>query len=188
MRPPQLDAILTELRVAEPYRGLLERMVSAAGSRGPDLVQEFALHLIQMREEGRPEPESLGLAACRRWLRRERIDDSVLTPLSLPGDDGRERERRLEPLPAPAPQVRRQLRWGRRHDIQSIPAPAPDADLRQAVRALPLPERRAIQACFGVGGPRRRGRRSRELLRLAERGLARLRQALPQEHFVAKLF
>jgi hypothetical protein len=179
---------LDELRVGADYRPLLSRLLACAGSRAGDALQEFAVTLLKMREEGRPCPESLGLAAAARWLRRERISDSVLTPLALPDDDGRERERELRPLPMPAPQVRRQLRWGRRNEAINIPVPAPHADLREAVRSLPLPERRAIQACYGVTGPKRRGRRSRELLRLAERAVERLRQALPQEQIAVNLF
>jgi hypothetical protein len=51
-----------------------------------------------------------------------------------------------------------------------------------------LAERRAVASIYGVGGPKRRGRRSRELLRLAEQAVARLRQALPQEQIAAKMF
>jgi hypothetical protein len=188
MMPPQLDAILAELRVAPDYRPLLSRLLACAGSRAGDLAQEFALRLLEAREAGLPEPESVALAAARRWLKRARIDAALLEPLALPDDDGKERERRLEPLPCPIPAARRQIRWGRRDDTLSIPAPAPDADLVAAVKALPLPERRAIQACFGVTGPKRRGRRSREVLRLAERAVERLRQALPPEHFAVNLF
>jgi len=184
-----LPELLDSLHVGADYRPLLSRLLAAAGQRAPDLAQEFALHLLEAREANLPEPEAVALAAARRWLRRERIDDAVLEPLSLPDDSGRERERELRPLPMPAPQVRRQLRWGRRHEHTNIPvAPAHNASLAAAVRALPLGERRAIQACFGVGGPKRRGRRSRELLRLAERAVARLRQASPQEQIAAKMF
>jgi hypothetical protein len=182
-----LDALLDELHVGEPYRPLLERLLACTGSRAGDALQEFAVTLLQAREEGRPEPEALGLAACRRWLRRERLDDAVLAPLSLTDDSGKERERPLQALPCPIPAARRQIRWGRRAQHASMPV-APDADLRGAVRALPLPERRAIQACFGIVGPRRRGRRSREVLRLAERGLAHLREVLRPEHFAVNLF
>jgi len=51
-----------------------------------------------------------------------------------------------------------------------------------------MPERRAIQACYGIVGPRRRGRRSREVLRLAERAVAHLREVLPREQIAANLF
>jgi hypothetical protein len=182
-----LDAILHELKVAPCYRGLLERMVAAAGARAGDLAQTFFCELIAARERDLPQPEALALAAARRWLKRERIDASRLAPLVLTGDDGKERERPLRPLPAPAPAVRRQLRWGRRADTLSISV-APHSDLREAVRRLPMPERRAVASIYGVGGPKRRGRRSRELLALAERGVARLREVLPQEHFVAEMF
>jgi len=185
---PRLSELLDELRVGDPYRGLVERLLQCTGSRAADVASEFFTALLEAREANLPEPESVALNACRRWLRRERLDDHLLAPLALPSDDGREHERELRPLPMPAPQVRRQLRWGRRDEALSIPAPAPDADLRQAVRALPLPERRAIQACFGVGGPKRRGRRSREVLALAERGLAHLREVLRPEQIVAKMF
>ena len=188
MPTPQLDKILDELHVSADYRELVERLVAAAGSRAGDALHEFALHLIQAREEGRPEPEALGLAACRRWLKRARIDDAVLAPIAREDDSGREHERALQPLPAPIPAARRQIRWGRRDDTLSIPAPAPDADLAAAVKALPLPERRAIQAVYGVTGARRRGRRSRELLALAERAVERLREVLPPEQIAAKMF
>jgi len=188
---PQLDKILDELHVSADYRELVERLVAAAGSRGADLAQTFFCELLEARERDLPQPEAVALSACRRWLRRERIDDRLLEPLTLTDEAGkeRERERRLEPLPAPIPASRAQIKWGRGAQHASIPvAPAPDADLAAAVRALPMPERRAIQACYGVTGPRRRGRRSHELLRLAERALAHLREVLPPEHFAAKLF
>jgi len=183
-----LDALLDELHVGADYRPVLERLLACAGSRAADCLQEFCLHLIQGREASLPQPESVAMAAARRWLRRQRLADSLLEPLTLTGDDDRERERALQPLPAPIPAARRQIRWGRRNDTLSIPVPAPDADLREAVRSLPMPERRAIQACYGITGPKRRGRRSRELLALAERGVARLREVLLPEHFAAKLF
>jgi hypothetical protein len=185
---PNLDTLLASLRVGEPYRELLERLLACAGSRAGDCLQEFAVTLLQMREEGRPCPESLGLAAAARWLKREKISDSVLAPLVLQDVGGREHERELAPLPAPIPAARRQIRWGRRNEAVSIPPAPPDADLAAAVQRLPLGERRAIAACFGVGGPRRRGRRSRQLLRLAERALAHLREVLPPEQIAAKLF
>jgi len=178
---PNLSELLAELRVGADYRALVERMVQCAGSRAADALQEFAVRLLESRALGLPEPEALALAACSRWLRRERLDDALLAPLSLPGDDGRERERELRPLPMPAPQVRRQIKWGRSAQHASIPVPAPDADLREAVRSLPMPERRAVAACFGVGGPRRRGRRSREVLALAEQAVAHLREVLRPE-------
>jgi len=187
--PQRLSELLDTLHVGADYRPLLSRLLAAAGQRAADALQEFAVTLLEAREAGLPEPESLALAACRRWLRRARIDDAVLAPLSLPDADGRERERWLEPLPMPAPAVRRQLRWGRRNDDASIPvAPAPHADLAAAVRSLPLPERRAVASIYGVGGPKRRGRRSRELLQLAERALAHLREVLPREQIAAKMF
>jgi hypothetical protein len=183
-----LDALLDELQVGADYRPVLERLLAAAGSRAADCLQEFAVTLLQAREAALPQPEAVALAGARRWMRRQRLDAALLEPLSLPDDSGRERERPLRALPAPIPASRAQIRWGRRADTLSIPAHAPDADLAAAVRALPMPERRAIQACYGVSGPRRRGRRSRELLRLAERGVAHLREVLPQEHFAANLF
>jgi hypothetical protein len=183
-----LAEALDSLQVGADYRPALERMVSAAGSRAADVLQTFCVELLEAREAALPEAEAVALAAARRWLRRERLDDAVLAPLSLTDDSGKERERPLQALPCPIPAARRQIRWGRRDDAVSIP-PAPDADLVQAaVRALPLPERRAIQAVYGVSGPRRRGRRSRELLRLTERALAHLREVLPREHFVAEMF
>ena len=183
-----LDALLDELQVGADYRPLLARLLQCAGSRAADCLQEFAVTLLQMREAALPEPESVALAAARRWLKRARIDDHLLTPLSLPDADGRERERALRPLPAPIPAARRQIRWGRRDDTLSIPDSAPDADLAAAVRSLPLPERRAVASIYGVGGPRRRGRRSRELLALAERAVAHLREVLPPERIAANLF
>ena len=183
-----LDALLDELQVGADYRPLLSRLLAAAGQRAPDLAQTFFCELLEARERDLPEPEAVALAACRRWMRRERIDAAVLEPLSLPADSGRERERELAPLPCPIPASRAQIRWGRRDEAVSIPVPAPHADLVAAVRRLPLPERRAIQACFGVGGPRRRGRRSRELLRLAERAVAHLREVLRPEQIAANLF
>ena len=189
MTPHKLDTLLDSLQVSADYRALVERMVQCAGARRADVLQTFCLELLQAREEGRPEPESLGLAAARRWLRRERIHDALLTPVVLEDSEGKERERPLAPLPCPIPASRVQIQWGRRAEHISAPVPpVPGADLREAVRSLPLPEKRAIQACFGVGGPRRRGRRSRELLRLAERAVERLRQTLPQEHFAVNLF
>jgi len=184
-----LAEALDGLGVPSEYRQALERLVAAAGQRAPDLAQTFFCELLEARERYLPEPEALALAAARRWFKRARIDDAVLAPITHEDDSGREHERALQPLPMPAPQVRRQLRWGRRHEHASIPvAPAHDADLAAAVRRLPMPERRAIQACYGIVGPRRRGRRSRELLALAERGLEHLREVLPQEHFAAKMF
>jgi len=188
MTLPRLSELLTELRVAPEYHELLSRLLGCAGSRAADLAQEFAVRLLEAREANLPEAEAVALSACRRWLKRARISDSVLTPLALPDAEGKERERELRPLPMPAPQVRRQLRWGRRNEAISIPVPAPHADLAAAVQRLPMPERRAIQACFGVGGPKRRGRRSAQLLALAERAVERLRQTLPQEHFAVNLF
>jgi len=183
-----LDALLDELHVGADYRPVLERLLACAGQRAADCLQEFCLHLIQGREEGRPCPESVALAGARRWLRRENLDSHLLEPLTLTDAEGKERERRLEPLPAPIPASRRQIKWGRSAQHASIPVPAPDADLRGAVRALPMPERRAIQACYGIVGPRRRGRRSREVLRLAERAVAHLREVLPREQIAANLF
>ena len=188
MTIPRLSELLDALRVGADYRPVIERLLAAAGPRGPDVLQEFAARLLESRELGLPEPESTALSSCRRWLRRQRLDDSLLKPLALPDDSGRERERALQPLPAPIPAARRQIRWGRRNDTLSIPVPAPNADLREAVRRLPPAEKRAIQAVYGVTGPKRRGRRSRELLALAERGVARLREVLPPEHFAVKLF
>lgn len=182
-----LEQALRELRVPDDHAEVLERLLAAAGSRAADALQTFALRLLEARESGASDPAAVALAAARRWLRRERIDDSILRPLTIPDADSRERERHLEPLPVPAPQVRRQLRWGRRDGLTSIPVQAPDP-LREAIRGLPTPERRAINALFGITGPARRGRRSRELLRLAELALERLRQVLPREHFAAKLF
>jgi len=183
-----LAEALDGLGVPSEYRQVLERLVAAAGQRAPDLAQTFFCELIAARERDLPQPEALALAACRRWLRRERIDDSVLAPITHEDDSGRERERALQPLPLPAPQVRRQLRWGTRDEHAGIPVAPPDADLAAAVRSLPMPERRAVASIYGVGGPKRRGRRSRELLALAERALAHLREVLPPEHFAANLF
>ena len=188
MTPQRLSELLDALHVGADYRPLLSRLLACAGSRAADALQTFCLELLQARELALPEPESVALSAARRWLRRARIDAALLEPLVLPDADGRERERALRPLPCPIPAARRQIRWGRRDGAVIIPQPAPDADLAAAVRRLPLGERRAIAACFGVGGPRRRGRRSRELLALAERGVAHLREALPQEQIAAKLF
>jgi len=188
MTLPRLPELLTELRVGADYRDWLSRLVQCAGSRAADVAQTFCVELLEAREAGRPEAEAVALAAVRRWMRRERLDAALLEPLALPDADGREHERRLEPLPMPAPAVRRQLRWGRRDDDASIPVAPPDADLAAAVRALPMPERTAIAAVFGVGGARRRGRRSRELLALAERALAHLREVLRPEHFAVNLF
>lgn len=188
MTIPRLPELLDALHVGADYRPLLSRLLQCAGSRAGDCLQEFAVRLLEAREAGLPEPESVALAACRRWLRRENLDSRLLEPLTLTDEAGKERERELAPLPCPIPAARRQLHWGRRHEHASIPVAPPDADLAAAVRALPMPERRAIQACYGVTGPRRRGRRSHELLRLAERALAHLREVLPPEHFAAKLF
>jgi hypothetical protein len=185
---PNLSELLDTLRVGEPYRELLERLLECAGARAADVASEFFTALLEAREHGLPEPETLGLAAARRWLRRQRLDDRLLEPLSLPGDDGKERERELAPLPCPIPASRAQIKWGRGAQHASMPVAPPDADLAAAVRRLPMGERRAIQACFGVGGPKRRGRRSRELLALAERGVAHLRETLCPEHFAANLF
>jgi hypothetical protein len=183
-----LAEALDSLRVGEPYRETLERLVALAGARAADCLQEFALRLLEAREAGLPEAEAVGLAAARRWLRKQRIDDARLAPLTLEGDAGRPRERALAPLPLPAPAVRRQIRWGRRSDAKSAPPPPPDADLLEAVRTLPPGERRAIGAVYGIGGPPRRGRRSRELRRLAERAVARLREVLPSEQIAAEMF
>lgn len=189
LTPQRLSELLDALHVAPCYHELLARLVAAAGSRGADLAQTFFCELLEARERDLPEPEALALAACRRWLRRQRLDDGMLAPLVLSGAEGKERERRLEPLPAPIPASRAQIRWGRRDDaVSRPPAPAHDADLVQAVRALPAPERRAVNALYGITAPRRRGRRSRELLALAERAVERLRQVLPQEHFVVEMF
>jgi hypothetical protein len=184
-----LHEALTELRVGADYYEPLERLVALAGARAADCLQEFAAALLEGRALALPEAEAVGLAAARRWLRRQRLDDGRLAPLVLEDADGRPRERALRPLPPPLPASRAQIAWGRRSDAKSAPPPpAPDADLAAAVRRLPTPERRALAAIYGVGGAPRRGRRSRELLALAERAVARLRQALPQEHFGVNLF
>jgi hypothetical protein len=182
-----LAEALDSLRVGEPYHEPLGRLVALAGARAADCLQEFALRLLEAREAGLPEAEAVGLAAARRWLRRERLDDARLAPLTLEGDDGKERERPdVQPLPPPLPASRAQIAWGRRPDAKSAPPPPPpDGYLAAAVRALPTPEKRAIAAIYGVGGAPRRGRRSRELLALAERALARLREVLAREHVVA---
>jgi len=185
---PNLSELLDALHVGADYHELVKRLLQCAGQRAPDLAQTFFCELLEARELALPEPESVALAAARRWLRRQRLDAALLAPLALTGDDGKERERALQPLPAPIPAARRQIRWGRRHEHASIPVPVHDADLAAAVRSLPLGERRAVQACFGVGGPKRRGRRSREVLRLAERGVAHLREVLPPEQIAAKMF
>ena len=132
-----LDALLDELHVGADYRPVLERLLACAGQRAADCLQEFCLHLIQGREEGRPCPESVALAGARRWLRRENLDSHLLEPLTLTDAEGKERERRLEPLPAPIPASRRQIKWGRSAQHASIPVPAPDADLRG--RCAPCP-------------------------------------------------
>jgi hypothetical protein len=182
-----LAEALEALRVGEPYHEPLMRLFTYAGARAADVAQEFFTELLTARAAGLPEPEAVGLAAARRWLRRQRIDAAVLEPLLLEGADGRERERALRPLPPPLPAARAQIAWGRRSDAPSAPPPPPDGYLAAAVRALPTPERRAIQACYGITGPKRRGRRSAELLALAERAVARLRQVLAAEHFPAKM-
>jgi hypothetical protein len=185
---PKLREVLAELRVREDYHPVVEHLVALAGRYAPDVAQTFFTELLTAREAGLPEAESVGLAAARRWLRRQRLDAARLAPLLIEGDDGRERERALRPLPRPAPAVRRQLRWGRRPDAPSAPPPPPEADLLEAVRGLPPAEKRALEALYGVGGAPRRGRRSRELRRLAERAVARLREVLLAEHFAANLF
>jgi hypothetical protein len=182
-----LAEALAALRVGEPYHEPLERLVALAGARAADCLQEFALRLLEARAAGLPEPEAVGLAAARRWLRRERLDDARLAPLVLEDSDGRPRERALRPLPMPPPAARRQIRWGRRPGTPSAPPPPPDGYLAAAVRVLPTPEKRALVAIYGIGGAPRRGRRSRELLALAERALARLRQVLAAEHFSPKM-
>jgi len=182
-----LPEALRELRVAEPHAEVLRRLLAAAGDRASDVAQTFCVELLAARELALPQPEAVALAAARRFLRRARIDNSLLAPLALTDTDGRERERPLQPLPVPAPAVRRQLRWGRRDEHTTRPV-APGATLVEAVRALPMAERRAVDAIYGVSGPKRRGRRSRELLALAARALERLREVLAQEQIAANLF
>jgi hypothetical protein len=188
MTTTKLHEVLAALHMAPEYYPVLERLLECAGARASDVAQTFFCELLAARESGLPHAEALALAAARRWLRRQRLDDGLLEPLTLEGDDGRERERPLRPLPMPAPQVRRQIRWGRRSDAKSAPPPPPpNGDLAAAVRALPTPERLAIQACYGITGPKRRGRRSRELRALEERAVERLRDVLAREHVAAKM-
>jgi hypothetical protein len=184
-----LREALAELGIPDEYRDALERLVGFAGHRAADAAQEFFAELLAAREAGASDPAAVALSTVRRWLRRERLEAAMLEPIMLSDEAGREHERPdVLPMPLPPRQVRRQIRWGRRPGAQSAPPPAPDADLAAAVRTLSPGERRAIGAVYGIGGPPRRGRRSRELRRLAERALARLREALPAEHFAANLF
>jgi hypothetical protein len=184
-----LHEALTELNVAPCYREPLERLLAYAGARAADVLQTFCLALLEARALDLPEAESVALARARRWLRRQRLDDGRLAPLVLEDADGRPRERALQALPAPIPASRAQIAWGRRPGAESAPPPPPpDAYLLDAVRGLPRAERNAIQACYGIGGRPRRGRRSRELRALAERAVARLRQVLRPEHFTEQMF
>jgi hypothetical protein len=181
-----LREALAALHVPEPHAEALERLLAFAGHRAGDAAQEFFAELLAAREAGASDPAAVALAAVRRWLRRERCEAALLAPIVLTDDSGRERLRPdVLPMPLPPRAVRRQIRWGRRPGAPSAP---PNADLAAAVRRLPTPERRALAAIYGIAGPPRRGRRSAELLALAERAVERLREALPAEHFAANLF
>jgi hypothetical protein len=183
-----LHEALTELNVAPCYREPLMRLLACAGARAADVAQTFFCELLAARESGLPHAEALALAAARRWLRRERLEAAMLEPIMLSDEAGREHERPdVLPMPLPPRQVRRQIRWGRRPGAESAPPPPPDAYLLDAVRGLPPAERNAISAVYGIGGRPRRGRRSRELLALAERAVERLREVLAAEHFSAKM-
>jgi hypothetical protein len=187
LTPAGLREALAALHVPEPHAEALERLLAFAGHRAADCAQEFCAAFLAARAAGASDPAAVALSTVRRWLRRERLEAALLAPIMLTDDSGRERLRPdVLPMPLPPRAVRAQLRWGRRPGAESAPPP-PNGDLAAAVRRLPTPERRAIQACYGITGPKRRGRRSRELRALAERALARLRQQLAAEHFPAKM-
>jgi hypothetical protein len=184
-----LREALAALHVPEPHAEALERLLAFAGHRAGDCAQEFCAAFLAARAAGASDPAAVALAAVRRWLRRERIEAAMLEPIMLSDEAGREHERPdVLPMPLPPRQVRRQLRWGRRPGAPSAPPPPPHHDLVAVVRTLPPAERNAIGAVYGIGGPRRRGRRSRELLALAERALERLREVLRPEHFRDQMF
>jgi hypothetical protein len=184
-----LREALAALHVPEPHAEALERLLAFAGHRAADAAQEFFAALLAAREAGASDPAAVALAAVRRWLRRERCEAALLAPIVLRDEAGRERLRPdVLPMPLPPRQVRRQIRWGPRPGAPSAPPPPPAGDLLDAVRGLPRAERRAVEAVFGLTGPRRRGRRSRELLALAERAVERLREVLRPEHFTEQMF
>jgi hypothetical protein len=189
MTIPKLPEVLAALHMAPEYYPVLERLLECAGARAADCLQEFALRLLAAREAGASDPAAVALSTVRRWLRRERCEAALLAPIVLSDDSGRERLRPdVLPMPLPPLRVRRQIRWGRRSDAKSAPPPPPpDGYLAAAVRALPTPERNALVALYGIGGRPRRGRRSRELLALAERAVERLREVLAAEHFSPKM-
>jgi len=169
--PAGLRQALAALDVPEPYHEALERLLQFAGARAGDTAQTFFYEFLRAREVGASDAAAVALSAARRWLRRERRDDGTL-PLLITDTDGRERLH---------PEVARRLP---QPDDAEAASPAAEV-LREAIRALPRPERRALNAIYLHP---RRGRRSRELLRLAERGIEQLREVLQGEQFAAKLF
>jgi hypothetical protein len=184
LTPAGLREALDSLAVPAEHAAVLERLLQFAAHRAADAAQEFFAALLAAREAGASDPAAVALAAVRRWLRRERCEAALLAPIVLTDDSGRERLRPdILPMPLPPLRVRRQIRWGRRDRAESA-EPRPDL-LEAALRTLPAAEQRAIDAIYLRP---RRGRRSRELLALAERAVERLRQALPQEHFAGNLF
>jgi len=171
LTPAGLREVLEMLDVAEPYREALQRMLAFASHRAGDCAQQFFCVLLEARAAGASDPGAVALAATRRWLRRQRLDDAALRPIMLLDQAGRERLH---------PEVARRLP---QRDGAESASPAPEV-LREAIRALPRPERRALDACYLRP---RRGRKSRQLLALAERGIEQLREVLLREHVAAKM-
>jgi hypothetical protein len=182
--------LLNEFAKQKPKPGerVGERLLAYAGARAGDVRRRSFAELLEA-PRGRPAAGGgVALAAARRWLRRQRLDDAGWRRWCS-------RATTAASASAPAPVAAACAASAPADPLGPPPgraecaaAPARRQTCSRRCAACRRPSGARLQALYGIGGAPRRGRRSRELLALAERAVARLREALPAEHFAANLF